>query len=165
MRRHWLNRARGRGGGGGRGWCGEGGARAVLFIGAPGREAAKVQLAPARDATATTGVHSAGDEISRAGCEHNELRGGAVPNFTSAGVMARRLGEGRAIDGDCAGEVTGGMKGLMGGPGLPAGERRERERGGAADGWGRPVSGERCDAREGAGPRGPGEGARRAGGS
>jgi hypothetical protein len=45
-----------------------------------------------------------------------------VPNFTSAGVMARRQGEG-VIDGDCAGEVTGGTKGLTGRPGLPAGER------------------------------------------
>jgi hypothetical protein len=32
------------------------------------------------------------------------------------------------IDGDCACEVMGGTKGLTGGPGLPAGERRERER-------------------------------------
>jgi hypothetical protein len=150
--RRWLNRARGRGGGGGRGWCGEGGARAILFIGAPGREATKGQLAPARDATAATGVHSAGDETSRADCEHSELRGGAVPNFTGAGVMVRRRGEGRVIDGDCAGEVTGGTKGLTGGPELPAGERRERERGGAANGWGRSVSGERRGAWEGAGP-------------
>jgi hypothetical protein len=110
-------------------------------------------------------VHSAGDETSRAGCEHSELRGGVVPNFTGEGVMVRRRSEGRVIDRECAGEVTGETKGLMGGPGLPVGERRERERGGAADGWGRPVSGERCGAREGTGPRGPGEGARRAGGS
>jgi hypothetical protein len=46
---------------------------------------------PARDATA---AHSAGDKTSRAGCEHSELRGRAVPNFTSAGVMASRRGEG-----------------------------------------------------------------------
>jgi hypothetical protein len=40
------------------------------------------------------GAHSARDETSRAGCEHSELRGGAVPNFTGAGVMARRRGGG-----------------------------------------------------------------------
>jgi hypothetical protein len=34
------------------------------------------------------------DETSRASCEHSELRGGAVPNFTGPGVMARRRGEG-----------------------------------------------------------------------
>jgi hypothetical protein len=45
-----------------------------------------------------------------------------VPNFTGAGVMVRRRGEG-VIDGDCAGEVTGGTKGLTSGPGMPAGER------------------------------------------
>jgi hypothetical protein len=33
----------------------------------------------------------------------------------------------------------GGTRDLTSGPGLPAGERRERERGGAADGWGRAV--------------------------
>jgi hypothetical protein len=43
------------------------------------------------------------------------------------------------------------MKGLTSGPGLPAGERRERERGGAVEGWGQPVSEERRDA--GAGGR------------
>jgi hypothetical protein len=40
------------------------------------------------------GAHSAGDETSRAGCKHSELRGGAVPNFTVAGVMPIRRGEG-----------------------------------------------------------------------
>jgi hypothetical protein len=35
-RRRWLNRARRRGRGGRRSWCGEGGAQAVLFIGAWG---------------------------------------------------------------------------------------------------------------------------------
>jgi hypothetical protein len=39
------------------------------------------------------------------------------------------------VGGECAGEVMGGMRGLMGGPRLQAEERRERERGGAADGW------------------------------
>jgi hypothetical protein len=52
------------------------------------------------------GAHRAGDETSRAGCEHSELRGRAVPNFTGAGVMAtRRAG---VIGGDHAAEVTGG---------------------------------------------------------
>jgi hypothetical protein len=53
----------------------------------------------------------------------------------------------------------------MGGAEPTAGERREREGGGAADGRGRPISGERHSVREGVGPLGPREGARRAGGS
>jgi hypothetical protein len=40
------------------------------------------------------------------------------------------------VGGERAGEVMGGTRGLTGGPGLPAEERRERERGGAADRWG-----------------------------
>jgi hypothetical protein len=43
------------------------------------------------------------------------------------------------VGGERAGEVMGGTMGLTGGPGLPAEERRERERGGAAAGWGRGV--------------------------
>jgi hypothetical protein len=45
-----------------------------------------------------------------------------------------------------AGEGMGGTRDLTGGPGLPARERRERERGGANDRWGRAV-------RRGAGAR------------
>jgi hypothetical protein len=41
------------------------------------------------------GLYNTGDETSQAGCEHSELGGcGAVPNFTGAGVMARRWGDG-----------------------------------------------------------------------
>jgi hypothetical protein len=43
------------------------------------------------------------------------------------------------VGGERAGEVMVGTRGLTGGPGLPAEERRERGRGGAADGWGRGV--------------------------
>src|SRR5688572_10324405 len=57
----------------------------------------------------------------------------------------------------------GGTRGLTGGPGLPAEERRERERGGAADGWGRPVSG--SGAWEGSAADGWGRGDRRGRGS
>jgi hypothetical protein len=53
----------------------------------------------------------------------------------------------------------GGTRGLTGGPRLPAEERRERERGGAADGWGRPVS--LSGAREGSAADGWGRGVRR----
>jgi hypothetical protein len=63
------------------------------------------------------------------------------------------------VSGECAGEVMGGTRGLTSGPGLPAEERRERERGGAADGWGRPVSG--SSAREGSAADGWGRGVRR----
>jgi hypothetical protein len=40
------------------------------------------------------------------------------------------------VGGERAGEDMGETRGLTSGSGLPAGERRERERGGAADGWG-----------------------------
>jgi hypothetical protein len=43
------------------------------------------------------------------------------------------------VGGERAGEVMGGTRGLTSGPRLPAEERRERGRGGAADGWGRGV--------------------------
>jgi hypothetical protein len=63
------------------------------------------------------------------------------------------------VGGERAGEVMGGTRGLTGGPGLPEEEGRERERGGAADGWGRPVSG--SGAREGSAADGWGRGVRR----
>jgi hypothetical protein len=45
---------------------------------------------------------------------------------------------GRAVvGGERAGEGMGGTRDLMSGLELSAGERRERERGGAADRWGR----------------------------
>jgi hypothetical protein len=50
------------------------------------------------------------------------------------------------VGGERAGEGMGGTMVLTGGHGLPVGERRERERGGAADRWGRAV-------RRGAGAR------------
>jgi hypothetical protein len=43
------------------------------------------------------------------------------------------------VGGEHAGEGMGGTMVLTGGPMLPVGERRERERGGAADRWGRAV--------------------------
>jgi hypothetical protein len=63
------------------------------------------------------------------------------------------------VGGERAVEVMGGTRGLTGEPGLPAEERRERERGGAADGWGRPVSG--SGAREGSAADGWDRGVRR----
>ena len=50
------------------------------------------------------------------------------------------------VGGERAGEGMGGTMVLTGELGLPVGERRERERGGAADRWGRAV-------RRGAGAR------------
>jgi hypothetical protein len=44
-----------------------------------------------------------------------------------------------AVGGEPAGDGMGEMMVLTGGPGLPVGERRERERGGAADRWGQAV--------------------------
>jgi hypothetical protein len=43
------------------------------------------------------------------------------------------------VGGERAGEGMGGTRDLTSGPGLSAGERRERERGGATDRWGRAV--------------------------
>jgi hypothetical protein len=43
------------------------------------------------------------------------------------------------VGGERVGEGMGGTRDLTSGPGLSAGERRERERGGAADRWGRAV--------------------------
>jgi hypothetical protein len=43
------------------------------------------------------------------------------------------------VGGERAGEGMGGMRDLTSGLGLPAGEQRERERGGATDRWGRDV--------------------------
>jgi hypothetical protein len=40
------------------------------------------------------------------------------------------------VGGERSGEDMSETRGLTSGPELPAGERRERERGGAADGWG-----------------------------
>jgi hypothetical protein len=43
------------------------------------------------------------------------------------------------VGGERAGEGMGGTRNLTSGPGLPVGERLEREGEGAADGWGRAV--------------------------
>jgi hypothetical protein len=59
-----------------------------------------------------------------------------------AEASARVNGEemGRAVvGGECAGEGMGRTRDLTSGPGQSAGEQRERERGGAADRWGRVV--------------------------
>jgi hypothetical protein len=54
-----------------------------------------------------------------------------------AGARVNGEATGRVVvDGERAGEGMGGTMVLISGPGLPAGERRERERGGAADRWG-----------------------------
>ena len=64
-----------------------------------------------------------------------------------AGASVNGEATGReVVGGERAGDGMGGTMVLTGGPGLPVGERRERERGGAADRWGRVV-------RRGAGAR------------
>jgi hypothetical protein len=60
-------------------------------------------------------------------------------------LMAKRRG-GRRSAANAPGDGMGETMVLIGGPGLPVGERREREMGGAADRWGRAV-------RRGAGAR------------
>jgi hypothetical protein len=64
-----------------------------------------------------------------------------------AGARVNGKATGRAVvGGEHAGEGMGGTRDLTSGPGLPARERREREREGATDRWGRAV-------RRGAGAR------------
>jgi hypothetical protein len=54
-----------------------------------------------------------------------------------AGARVNGEETGRAVvGGDRAGEGMGGTRDLTSGPGLSAGERRKRERGGAGDRWG-----------------------------
>jgi hypothetical protein len=61
-----------------------------------------------------------------------------------AGARVNGEETGRAVvGGERAGEGMGGTRDLTSGPGLPAGERRERERGGVAAGWGWVVRRER----------------------
>jgi hypothetical protein len=70
---------------------------------------------------------------------------GGVVAEASASVNGEATGR-EAVGGKRAGDGMGGTMVLTGGPGLPVGERRERERGGVADWWGRVV-------RRGAGAR------------
>jgi hypothetical protein len=67
---------------------------------------------------------------------------GGVVAEAGASVNGEATGR-EAFGGERAGDGLGGTKVLTGGPGLPVGERRERERGVAADRWGRFV---RCGA-------------------
>jgi hypothetical protein len=61
---------------------------------------------------------------------------GGVVVEASASINGEATGH-EAVGGERAGDGMGGTKVLTGGPGLPVGERRERERGGAADRWAR----------------------------
>jgi hypothetical protein len=70
---------------------------------------------------------------------------GGVVAEAGASVNGEATGR-EAVYGERAGDGMGGTMVLTSGPGLPVGERRERERGGAADRWGRVV-------RRGAGAR------------
>jgi hypothetical protein len=63
---------------------------------------------------------------------------GGVVAEAGASVNGEATGR-EAVDGEIAGDGMGGTMVLTGGPGIPVGERRERERGGAADRWGRVV--------------------------
>ena len=70
---------------------------------------------------------------------------GGVVAEAGASVNGEATGR-EAVGGERTGDGMGGTMVLTGGPGLPVGERHERERGGAADRWGRAV-------RRGAGAR------------
>jgi hypothetical protein len=70
---------------------------------------------------------------------------GGVVAEAGASVNGEATGR-EAVGGGRAGDGMGGTMVLTGGPGLPGGERCERERGGAADRWGQVV-------RRGAGAR------------
>jgi hypothetical protein len=67
---------------------------------------------------------------------------GGVVADAGASVNGEAMGR-EAVGGERAGDGMGGRKVLTSGPGLPVGERHGRERGGAADRWGRFV---RCGA-------------------
>jgi hypothetical protein len=67
---------------------------------------------------------------------------GGVVADAGASVNGEAMGR-EAVGGERAGDGMGGTKVLTSGPGLPVGERHGRERGGAADRWGRFV---RCGA-------------------
>jgi hypothetical protein len=65
-------------------------------------------------------------------------------DVAEAGARVNGKETGRAVvGGKRVGEGMGGTRDLTSGPGLPARERRERERGGVAAGWGRVVRRER----------------------
>jgi hypothetical protein len=84
---------------------------------------------------------------------------GGVVAEASASVNGEATGH-EAVGGERAGDGMGGTMVLTGRPGLPVGERRERERGGAADRWGGLSSAARARA---AGPLEPWEERGRAG--
>jgi hypothetical protein len=63
---------------------------------------------------------------------------GGVVAKAGASVNGEATGR-EAVGGERAGDGMGGTMVLTGGPGLPGVERHERERGGAADRWGRVV--------------------------
>jgi hypothetical protein len=63
---------------------------------------------------------------------------GGVVAEASASINGEATGR-EAVDSECAGDGMGGTMVMTGGPGLPEGEWREREMGGAADRWGRVV--------------------------
>jgi hypothetical protein len=63
---------------------------------------------------------------------------GGVAAEAGASVNGEATGR-EAVGGEHAGDGMGGTMVLTGRPGLPVGERRERETGGAADRWGRVV--------------------------
>jgi hypothetical protein len=60
---------------------------------------------------------------------------GGVVAEAGASVNGKATGR-EAVDGEHAGDGMGGTMVQIGGPGLPVGEQREREKGGAADWWG-----------------------------
>jgi hypothetical protein len=60
---------------------------------------------------------------------------GGVVAEAGASVNGEAMGR-EPVGGERAGDGMGGTMVLTGGPGLPVGERREREWGGAADRWG-----------------------------
>jgi hypothetical protein len=70
--------------GSGRGWCGEGGARGDLFIGARGEGSGGARRAPVRCTAPTLMPHSAADETPRRGGtgqgRWSSGEDGAVPN-------------------------------------------------------------------------------------
>jgi hypothetical protein len=116
----------------------------------------------AREGEGREGTASADELAIMAGMEQTATRrlgySGGVVAEAGASVNGEATGR-EVVGGERAGDGMGGTKVLTGGPGLPVGERCDRERGGAADRWGRFV---RCGAgaRSWAAWAGEGEGER-----
>jgi hypothetical protein len=119
-------------------WCGGRRCSVGPFYRRPGggREEGRQR----RRASHAGGDGANGDGMARVGEGVRGRLGYSGGEVAEAGARVNGEETGRAVvGGERAGEGMGGTRELTSGPGLSAEERREREREGAADGWGRAV--------------------------